>query len=72
MSDILAKLVILLMALIAAGGAKYALQSRNNTAIEIMAEQAIEKVAEEVIKEETGIVVDLEKPVDGSNDLKQN
>ena len=43
MSDILAKLVILLMALIVAGVAKYALQSRNNTAIEIMAEQVLKK-----------------------------
>lgn len=72
MSDILAKLVILMLALMAAGGAKYAIQNRNNTPIEIMAEQAVEKVAEEVIKEETGFSIDLEKKVDDSNDLKQN
>lgn len=66
MSDILAKLVILVLALIAAGGAKYAIQNRNNTPIEIMAEEAVEKVAEEIIKEETGFDVSLsgDLPID--------
>ncbi len=51
MSDILVKIVLVMLALIAAGGAKYALQMKNDN--------PIEQAAEVVIKEETGFVLDL-------------
>lgn len=68
MSDILAKIVIIMLALIAAGGAKYALKARNDN--------PVEQIAEVIIKEETGVDIDLspddDKKVDGSIDLKHS
>jgi hypothetical protein len=51
MTDILAKIVIVIMALMVAGGAKYALQMKNDN--------PVEQIAESVIKEETGVSIDL-------------
>lgn len=61
MQDILAKIVIVILALMCAGGAKYALQMKNDN--------PVEQVAEEVIKEETGFLIDLSpQDIDGSHD----
>jgi len=60
MSGILVKLVFVMVALIAAGGAKYILNSANDN--------PIEQAAEQIIKEHTGFVIDLSPEIDGSID----
>lgn len=69
MTDMLAKVVIVVLALIAAGGAKYALQNYKSNKVEVIVAQEVEKVAEEVIKEETGFDIDK---IDQSSDSKQS
>lgn len=51
MTDILAKIVIVVLALLAAGGAKYALKMKNDN--------HVEQTAEVVIKHHTGFEIDL-------------
>lgn len=74
MTDIMCKVLIVVLAVVCAAGAKIILSLKTTNPIEAMVVKEVEKVSEEVIKEETGGVVDLEqieKKVDGSDDLKQ-
>jgi uncharacterized protein YpmB len=67
MTDILAKIVIIILAVLVAGGAKYALQMKNDN--------PVEQVAEVIIKDQTGVEIDLspdDEKVDGSNDSVDN
>lgn len=51
MSDILAKVVVVIMAVLMAGGAKYAFHMKNDN--------PVEQAAEAVIKDQTGVEIDL-------------
>lgn len=70
MTDIVSKVIIIILAVLAAGTAKYALHMKNDN--------PVEQIAEAVIKEETGFEIDLSPEkvqtslVDGSTDLKHS
>lgn len=65
MTGILAKVAIVILAVLAAGGAKYALKMRNDN--------PVEQTAEVIIKHHTGVEIDLSpEKVDGSSDSEQN
>jgi len=60
MGSVFFKIVLIIIALLSAGGAKYALKMPNDN--------PIEQVAEKVIKDQTGLTVDLSAEIDGSID----
>ena len=61
MEDIMYKAILASIAVASIVGAKIVISMKSATPNEIKVMQEVEKVAEEVIKEETGITVDLEK-----------
>lgn len=61
MEDIMYKAILASIAVASIVGAKIVISMKSATPTEIKVMQEVEKVAEEVIKEETGITVDLEK-----------